>query len=218
MSLSLAIYCLKLSLTISLLKGSSKMLLKLLCIMITVEGQQNDNKWIRKDVGQYKIHLRSDRYILDRNQIFSCITMSLSLAIYCLKLSLTISLLKGSRKMLFKEEALQYRISGHNTFWNSIKILKYLKEWIIAKSSSTTYHGNVSLLQCSNETTVGCGRWIFKRKLLFKVFQNFNSKSESVVCSFQNISHVDFILHNWAIYFTISVIGKMSLKHFLIFN
>ena len=34
-----------------------------------------------------------------------------------------------------------------NTFWNSIKILKYLKAGIIAKSSSTTYHGNVSLLQ-----------------------------------------------------------------------
>ncbi len=33
-----------------------------------------------------------------------------------------------------------------NTFWISIKIMKYLKEEIIAKSSSTTSHGNVSLL------------------------------------------------------------------------
>ena len=36
---------------------------------------------------------------------------------------------------------------AYNTFWLWIKILKYVKEGIIAKSSSTTYHGNVSLLQ-----------------------------------------------------------------------
>ncbi len=47
--------------------------------------------------------------------------------------------------------------------------MKFLKEEIIAKSSSTTY------------PTVGCGRRIFKRKLLFKVFQNFDSNSESVL-------------------------------------
>ncbi len=40
-----------------------------------------------------------------------------------------------------------YGYYTQNTFWSSIKILKYLKEGIIAKSSSATYHGNVSLLQ-----------------------------------------------------------------------
>ncbi len=53
-----------------------------------------------------------------------CITMSLSLAIYCLKLSLTILLLKGSSKMFFKEETLQYRISGHVIFFTARKVLE----------------------------------------------------------------------------------------------
>ena len=34
---------------------------------------------------------------------------------------------------------------------------------------------------------MGCGRWIFKRKVLFKVFQNFNSNSESVYCVWQKL-------------------------------
>ena len=49
-----------------------------------------------------------------------------------------------TRSVLLVIHSLGYTL---NTFWNSIKILKYLKEGIIAKSSSTTYHGNVSLLQ-----------------------------------------------------------------------
>ena len=66
----------------------------------------------------------------------------------------------------------------HNTFWLSIKILNYFKEGIIAKSSSTTHHGNVI---CSNET-LPLDVVVFNRKVLFKVFQNFNWKSESVTC------------------------------------